>query len=186
VISASSRGSSTLAGPPSLEVLGSDKLFFEKAAPTFLEYRELRDSVGWRLAYYEMDGQFLGRASFCVAVRSRADRRLQAFGSVILSVAGFELYDLLVRPENQGTGLGSAITQQLLACCQDYVNCHTPACADFQVHAIHGTEGFYTRFGLRLLPIQAPGYNEMRLKLQKRSTNEACADRTLVTPKASN
>ena len=156
---------------PLLGILPLDNhaLYFENTPPTFLEYRELRDSVNWRLTYYEMDGQFLASANSCVTVRSRADQRLQAFGSVRLSRSGFELYDLAVRREWQRIGLGTTIVRRILEYCQDYVNQHDPACSDFRVHAIPGTEAFYARFGLRLLPFQAPGFNEMKLSLRKQT-----------------
>ena len=61
------------------------------------------------------------------------------------------LYDIIVHPACRRRGIGSAITERLLAACRD------AGIRDIQLFAANGKASFYERHGFHRRPEEAPG-----------------------------
>ena len=110
------------------------------------EYMKLREAVGWGLFPLE-EAQAGLRNSYIWCLRdNEASGKPIGIGRVIWD-HGYVMYiaDIIVIPEYQGNGIGTAIVNRLL----DYITEHTEEgnFTSVGLTAAEGKEGFYKRFG---------------------------------------
>jgi predicted GNAT family N-acyltransferase len=120
--------------------------------PTPGQWMELRASVGWASFAEDIAQKSLDATPFCVcAVEGDA---LIGMGRVLGDgVFSFYIGNVMVRPENQGDGVGRAIMEEIMA----YVDENAIPGAIASLLAIKGKEDFYTRFGFEARPDDSHG-----------------------------
>lgn len=115
---------------------------------TYQEYVSLRSSVGWNNFAKEYVSESICRAILNITVTD--DKETIAMGRLIGDGIYYLIVDVVVVPEFQGHGIGSAIIDMLLK----YVEEHTPigGRASVQLIAEKGKEDFYINRGFKLIP----------------------------------
>jgi GNAT superfamily N-acetyltransferase len=115
--------------------------------PTAEEFSNLRCSVGWETPTADQVDYALSRTSH--AVRVEIDGRLCAFGRLVSDgVLCTYFQDMMVRPDLQQQGFGSAVMRAL------QTSAPAPIPGGFRgLIAIPGTEPFYEQLGfIRQMP----------------------------------
>jgi GNAT superfamily N-acetyltransferase len=116
------------------------------------EYNDLRAAAGWRTFAPPQAAAGLRGSLYCLCARS--DGRLVGMGRVVGDGAiCFYLQDVLVRPEFQGRGIGSALVSGLLK----YLRQRADGEAIVRLMAAPGAAKFYERFGFLPRPADGPG-----------------------------
>lgn len=115
---------------------------------TYQEYVSLRNSVGWNNFAEEQVLNSISNSMYNITVIH--DNRTIAMGRLIGDGLYYLMVDIVVNPEFQGKGIGSKITDMLLA----YVDNRTPAGgrSSVQLIAEQGQEAFYIKKGFKLIP----------------------------------
>jgi GNAT superfamily N-acetyltransferase len=136
---------------------------YREALPDKGEYFALFETTGWNREYGMTPGELhaaLERSWFLVA--AYCDGKLVATGRVVSDgVFHALIVDVIVAPEWQGHGIGSAIMERLIA------RCRAARLRDIQLFAARGKAAFYQRLGFADRPADAPG---MDLKGQPSAT----------------
>ena len=120
--------------------------------PTPAQWMELRSGVGWASFSEETAQKSLDNTPFCVCAMDGDE--LIGMGRVLGDgVFAFYIGNVMVRPDRQQEGVGSAIMEKIMA--------HVDACAVpgaiASLLAIKGKEEFYTRFGFEERPDDTHG-----------------------------
>lgn len=120
--------------------------------PTPGEYDNLRRSAGWNLSCPKVMLKGLNGSLYSILARS--DQLTVGMGRIIGDGGMFFLVvDILVLPEYQGRGIGSAIVGRLI----EWVKVNAPCNSLVWLFAAEGREGFYERFGFEKRPASGKG-----------------------------
>ena len=124
----------------------------EDRAPTLEEYRRLRASVGWDQRPDDAMRRGLDGARYSCVVST--DAETVGCGRIV-GDGGLYLYlqDVIVLPEHQGHGAGTAVMDALLG----YLDREAPPGAFVGLMAATGVEAFYERYGFERRPDDRPG-----------------------------
>lgn len=115
--------------------------------PSAEEYNSLRKAVKWRV----IDRRYIDRAfsdtlySICALYKNRVIGFARVIGD---SGIYFYIQDVIVLPEHQGQGVGTALMQKVM----DYLKRSTPEGAFIGLMSAKGKEGFYCKFGFQKRP----------------------------------
>lgn len=116
-------------------------------------YFELFETTGWNAEYGARPENLeaVNRNSwFCVGAYE--GDRLVGFGRLVSDgLLHAMVYDMIVHPDFQRRGVGSAILQRLLRECEDH------AIRDVQLFCARGKRGFYEKHAFEARPDEAPG-----------------------------
>jgi GNAT superfamily N-acetyltransferase len=123
----------------------------EERAPTVDEYRALRAAVGWNAHTDEATRRGLAGARYSCVVS--ADGETVGCGRIVGDGLYLYLQDVIVVPEHQGRGAGTAIMDALLA----YLEREAPPGAFVGLMAASGVASFYERYGFERRPDDRPG-----------------------------
>ena len=132
-------------------------IVYTETAPDKEAYLKLFETTGWNQMYQasaeELD---LGNRNSWYLVAAYDQDRLVGFGRVMCDGATHAmLYDMIVHPEYQNKGIGSAILERLVRKCQEH------RIRDVQLFCARGKQPFYEKHGFLPRPLDAPG---MQLK----------------------
>ena len=121
---------------------------YRKNELTYEDYISLRTSVGWNNIAEEQVATSINNAILNLTVVQKD--KIIAMGRLIGDGIYYLIVDVVVRPEYQGQGIGSTITEMFL----EYVEEHTPAGgrSSVQLIAEKGKEDFYMNKGFKLIP----------------------------------
>ena len=131
----------------------STDIVYRHAPPPASEYHALFESTGWNEAY-RLDAQRLAAANAAswFVVAAYAQERLVGFGRVVSDgVFHAMIYDMIIAPDAQGRGIGSAILQRLAGRCRE------AGIRDVQLFCARGKRGFYEKNGFVARPEDGPG-----------------------------
>lgn len=110
--------------------------------PSLMEFEKLRALVAWRNVESHLTQKSIDASLFWVC--AYRDQQLIGTGRVIGDGAMyFYIQDVIVDPQFQGLGLGTAIMCNI----EDYLQDVCVAGATIGLMAAKGKEGFYSRFG---------------------------------------
>lgn len=127
-----------------------EKFELVHSIPTLDEYLRLYYSAGWDLSSPE--AMVSGVNGSLYSILARSGPNTVGMGRIIGDGGRFFIMvDILVLPEYQNIGIGSAIVAQLI----DWVKNNAPVNSRLWLLAAEGREGFYERFGFVRRP--APG-----------------------------
>ena len=121
--------------------------------PRIDEYFPLFESTGWNSTYKMAPAQIekaISHSSFAVSAY-HFDRLVGFARAVSDHVLYATIYDVMVHPEYQKSGIGAALVENIVAQCR--------AAGVFSVHlfAADGTEPFYKKIGFQPRPPNMPG-----------------------------
>jgi len=128
-------------------------IVYRHEPPPAAEYHALFESTGWNAAY-GLDAPALAAANAAswFVVAAYAQGRLVGFGRVVSDgVFHAMIYDMIVAPDAQARGIGSAILQRLATRCRE------AGIRDVQLFCARGKRGFYERNGFAARPEDGPG-----------------------------
>lgn len=147
-------------------------LTLETSIPSAQQYWYLFQTTGWNSEYQLTPEQLLEtlRASWFV-LAAYDDGKLIGCGRIVSDrVMHAMIYDLIVLPEYQGTGVGSQILKKLLA------HCEQAGVHDVQLFSAQGKRGFYEKHGFIARPDDGPGMQY--LVAARKDKNFAAQDST--------
>lgn len=125
----------------------------EEKLPSAQQWMSLRQSVGWATFPPEAVQRSLEATLFCVCAFD-TDGELIGMGRVLGDgVISFYIGNVMVRPDRQGEGIGSAVMQRINA----WVESVAAPGAIASLLSIKGRESFYTRFGFAARPDDTHG-----------------------------
>ena len=130
------------------------------------EYFELFGTTGWNEEYRAERSELAGalRQSW-YAVSAYDGGRLVGFGRLLSDgVLYAVIFDMIVAPAAQGSGIGAEILRRLLE------QCRRAGIRDVLLFSARGTSGFYEKFGFRKRPGGAPG---MIMRQSRRPDDQA-------------
>lgn len=129
-----------------------DDLILKEQLPTAEEFIAIRDLVGWGKADLKAATISLKRGLYTVCLRKKES--LVGLGRVV-GDGGlyFYLQDIIVHPDLQGRGHGSAI----MALCMRYVKQYARHGSMVGLFAAKGKEGFYENWGFIKRPTETLG-----------------------------
>lgn len=115
-------------------------------------------TTGWNEEYRLSPGQLREafEASWYVAAAYEAGRLVGVGRLVSDGVVHAMVYDLIVAPERQGTGIGGLLLERLLQRCQ------REGLRDIQLFSARGKRPFYEKRGFVARPEDAPGMQYAR------------------------
>ena len=120
--------------------------------PTVEEYLKLRKSVGWWNTDKDLTETALNNSLFSVVATERDT--VVGIGRII-GDGGLYLYiqDLIVHPDFQSKGIGTAIMKELM----NYLQTHAKPGSFIGLMAAEGLGSFYTKFRFQVRDVEAPG-----------------------------
>lgn len=128
----------------------------EEKPPSVEEYIRLRKSVSWPCPSREAIGKSLDSSVYCVCAvedgRVIGMSRLVGDHSFIYFVA-----DVIVLPEYQGQGIGTALMERIMSCLKENVHGYSY----ITLMSAKGKEAFYEKFGFFKRPTADLGYGMM-------------------------
>jgi N-acetylglutamate synthase-like GNAT family acetyltransferase len=130
---------------------------YSENLPSIAKYKELFASTGWnKIISVSPDELYKAlQQSWCVECAYDSSR-LVGFGRVVSDgVLYAMIYDLIVAPSYQRTGIGSEILYRLINMCRE------AGIRELQLFSAAGLTEFYQKRGFEQRPTDAPG---MRLK----------------------
>jgi len=117
--------------------------------PTAREFLELRESVGWPLL--DVTSLKAGLKASCYGVCAHMDDHVIGTGRVVGDGRTcFYLQDIIVRPEYQRTGIGTAMMKNIMT----YIEANACHGAVVGLMSAEGKEAFYERFGFWTRPVK--------------------------------
>jgi GNAT superfamily N-acetyltransferase len=119
------------------------------------------ETTGWNAEYQLSPAQLRSafEASWCIAA-AYANDQLVGVGRIVSDgILHAMIYDLIVVPEYQGTGIG----EQLLARLVD--RCNSAGIRDIQLFCAKDKRQFYEKRGFEVRPDDAPGMQYIRCSL---------------------
>lgn len=124
----------------------------EECLPTPGQWMALRASVGWATFPEEVAAKSLAATPYCVCAFE--DGELVGMGRVLGDgVISFYIGNVMVRPDHQGSGIGSEIMERI----NTYVESVAVPGAIASLLSIKGREEFYTQFGFECRPDETHG-----------------------------
>lgn len=118
------------------------EIVLEEKAPLLNDFIELRSLIGWTCPSDEIMRRSIEKSLYCVTIYSK--QRLIAMGRVVGDgEMYFYIQDVLVNPEYQGKGHGSAIMGSI----DHYLSKKCNSGSTIGLLAAKGKEGFYRQFG---------------------------------------
>jgi GNAT superfamily N-acetyltransferase len=116
-------------------------------------YLDLFVTTGWNEEYHaSADDLAQALAHSWLTVSAYEDGRLVGFGRVVSDrVMHAMIYDMIVRPDQQGKGIGTMILARLVD------RCHEHGINDIQLFCARGKRMFYEKNGFEARPDDAPG-----------------------------
>jgi len=130
--------------------------------PEASAYSKLFESTGWNQMYRanEKDLNIALSNSWYTISAYNTESELIGFGRVVSAGILYAfICDMIVAPEYQGQGIGGEILQRLIQKCKD------ERIRVLWLFAASGKSGFYTKYGFKERPQNAPG---MQLTLKER------------------
>lgn len=125
----------------------------EEKIPSAQQWMALRRSVGWATFPPDVARRSLEATLFCVCAFDQSGE-LIGMGRVLGDgVISFYIGNVMVRPDRQGEGIGSAVMQRINTWVE---NVAAPG-AIASLLSIQGRESFYTRFGFVRRPDDTHG-----------------------------
>ena len=113
--------------------------------PKILEFAELFDSVGWER---EIDRIKQNRKHSVLAVSVYDNGKIVGMGRVVGDSCYFTIYDIVVRAEYQGKGIGTLVLNEIISWYKSIKDDDT----FLYLGASVGKEGFYEKFGFKSRP----------------------------------
>lgn len=137
-------------------------MIWQENSLSFEAYCDLRASVGWNNWFESQSRQALENSLYVLSLEDQG--KPVAMGRLIGDGMYYLMVDVVVRPEYQGQGVGSAVVDQLLT----YVERMTPedGRSSVQLIAEPGMEGFYLKKGFKQIPHEFCG-SAMRRIIRK-------------------
>ncbi|MCL2056161.1 MAG: GNAT family N-acetyltransferase [Oscillospiraceae bacterium] len=119
----------------------------EICKPTPAQWMKLRGGVGWASFPEDVAQKSLDNTPFCVCAMDGDE--LVGMGRVLGDgVFAFYIGNVMVRPDRQSEGIGSAIMEKIM----EYVDSLAVPGSIASLLSIKGKEEFYTRFGFEERP----------------------------------
>lgn len=121
--------------------------------PKVEQYACLFETTGWNETYCLSAGELARTLENSQMVAcAYAGERLVGFGRIVTDgVQHAMIYDLIVHPEYQGTGIGTLLLDNLVRRCRD------AGIRDIQLFCARGKRAFYEKRGFVARPDDAPG-----------------------------
>lgn len=128
------------------------RIEYSTALPAADAFKSLYDTTGWGpesrdASYYQgaLLGSWFTKSAYCAGelvgfARVISDGHLHAF-----------ITEMIVRPEFQGKGIGSALLSAVLEAC------HSNGITDIQLFCARGKSKFYEQHGFVSRPSEGPG-----------------------------
>jgi ribosomal protein S18 acetylase RimI-like enzyme len=128
-------------------------IVYKESPPTWQEYAQLFSSTGWmpvlKISEDDLKGVFDGTWYWITAYQ---DENIVGVGRLLSDGVLYALIcDIIVMPEHQNKGIGSAILAELVKKCRE---------ADIKrvwLFAAPDKAGFYEKYGFSIRPSDAPG-----------------------------
>ena len=129
------------------------RIDYRQEIPAEAEYFELFESTGWNAEYGLSPRQLREAINGSWALIAAYDGgRLIGSGRIVSDGVFHALVvDLIVLPQYQGQGIGTAIMRRLLDCAR------AKRIRDVQLFCAKGKAEFYQKLGFRARPADAPG-----------------------------
>jgi len=120
--------------------------------PSVADYNRLREIVGWGGYPHAVAAPALARSLYGVC--ALVDGVVVGMARVV-GDGGLVYYvqDVIVAPDHQGRGIGSALMERVMA----YLRAHAVSGAVIGLMAAHDKEGFYERYGFARRPTERLG-----------------------------
>jgi GNAT superfamily N-acetyltransferase len=130
-----------------------DRTIFKEEPPEINSYMDLFNTTGWNDEYnisHEMMRTALNNSWYMVS--AYCDDKLVGFGRIVTDgVLHAMIYEMIVRPEFQGKGIGTQILKMLIQ------KCKQQSIRDIQLFCAKGKKEFYIKNGFAARPDDAPG-----------------------------
>lgn len=123
-------------------------MIYKENALCYDDYSRLRESVGWLNFSREQTEKALRNCLYSIVAED--DGKVVGMGRMTGDGLYYLIFDIVVQPDHQNMGIGSAIIDMLI----DYVDRETPAGgrSSIQLSAEKGKESFYQKRGFKLIP----------------------------------
>jgi GNAT superfamily N-acetyltransferase len=135
------------------------KIVYRQEIPPSEPYFELFSSTGWNKEYGLTPGELHEAISCSLFLVAAYDgERLVGSGRIVSDgVLHALIVDVIVLPDYQGRGIGTAIMRRLTEFCE------ARRIRDVQLFCAKGKSTFYSRLGFRPRPPDAPGMDHRPL-----------------------
>ena len=132
-------------------------IHYSDAVPSGADYHALFATTGWNRTYcVTVDDCEKVLASSWRTISAYDKGALIGFGRLLCDgVMHAVIFDLIVHPNHQQEGIGSAILRRLVE------ECESAGIRDIQLFSAEGKEGFYTKHGFSPRP---PGASGMEIR----------------------
>lgn len=132
--------------------VNSDKYYIKLESPSIEEFLNLRNKIGWGELDFNMAKTSLTNSLFHVIIRDKS--KLIGMGRIVGDGAMyFYIQDVIVEPNHQNSGVGSALMEQI----ENYLSVAAKKGATIGLLAAKGKEEFYTRYNYVLRPNELLG-----------------------------
>ena len=123
-------------------------MIYRENALSYDDYYRLRESVAWLNFSREQTEKALNNSLYTVVAED--DGKVVGMGRMTGDGLYYLIVDIVVQPDNQKKGIGSAIIDMMI----DYVDRETPigGRSSVQLTAEKGKETFYEKRGFKLIP----------------------------------
>ena len=129
------------------------KIIFSTKLPKQEVYFQLFEATGWNKDYKltsEELYQSIQKSSYCISAYN--NEKLVGFGRMLSDgIAHAVIFDVIILPEFQRSGIGSKIMEKLLE------ECRGNKIRDIQLFCADGNIEFYKKFGFKARPENCPG-----------------------------
>jgi ribosomal protein S18 acetylase RimI-like enzyme len=133
-------------------VVNSDKYFIALESPSIEEFLNLRSKIGWGELDFNLAKISLNNSLFHVIVRDE----FQLIGMARVVGDGamyFYIQDVIVEPNHQNSGIGSALMEQI----ENYLLVAAKKGSTIGLLASKGKEAFYARYSYIMRPNNSLG-----------------------------
>ncbi len=129
------------------------EITFHPTSPAATDYHQLFETTDWNLQYRASREELYQAISNSWYVMSAYHKhQLVGFGRVVSDGILYALIcDLIVKPEYQGKGIGSALLNKLID------RCRLQHLRVLWLFSAKGESAFYKKFGFFERPVDAPG-----------------------------
>ena len=132
--------------------MNSDKYSLKLESPSIEEFLNLRNKIGWGELDFNLAKTSLTNSLFHVIIRDKS--KLIGMGRIVGDGAMyFYIQDVIVDPNYQNFGIGSALMEQI----ENYLSVAAKKGATIGLLASKGKEAFYTRYNYILRPNDSLG-----------------------------
>ncbi|MFC1520770.1 GNAT family N-acetyltransferase, partial [Pseudomonadota bacterium] len=121
-------------------------------SPSVEEFLSLRNKIGWGELSFDVAKTSLNNSLFHVIVRNKS--QLIGMGRIVGDGAMyFYIQDVIVEPNYQNSGVGSALMEQI----ENYLSVAAKKGSTIGLLAAKGKEAFYARYSYMLRPSNSLG-----------------------------